>query len=107
MIVLDNAPCYTLAMKAARASDAYTLADIPNLGPAMVRDLALIDITKPNDLKGKDAYKLYRKLCTVTGMRQDPCVLDTFMAMVDFMDGAPAWPWWHYTATRKKQYPEL
>ena len=28
-------------------------------------------------------------------------MLDTFMAVVDFMRGAPAAPWWAYTAQRK------
>jgi hypothetical protein len=28
-------------------------------------------------------------------------VLDTFMAATDFMRGAPAAPWWSYTAQRK------
>jgi hypothetical protein len=35
---------------------------------------------------------LYQKLCAATGQRQDPCVLDTFMAATDFMRGAPAAP---------------
>ena len=53
------------------------------------------------DLRGKDAFVLYQKLCAATGQRQDPCVLDTFMAVTDFMRGAPAAPWWNYTAQRK------
>jgi hypothetical protein len=44
---------------------------------------------------------LYQRLCAVTGQRQDPCVLDTFLAATDFMAGAPAAPWWTYTAQRK------
>jgi hypothetical protein len=28
-------------------------------------------------------------------------VLDTFIAAVRFMEGAPPHPWWHYTAERK------
>jgi hypothetical protein len=31
-------------------------------------------------------------------------VLDTFMAAVDFMNGAAAAPWWAYTAQRKALY---
>ena len=37
-------------------------------------------------------------------LRQDPCVLDTFMAATDFMRGAQPTPWWHYTAQRKQTY---
>jgi hypothetical protein len=43
---------------------------------------------------------LYQKLNAATGTRNDPCVLDTFMAAVDFMNGAAAAPWWAYTAQR-------
>ena len=47
---------------------------------------------------------LYQSLCAATGQRQDPCVLDTFMAATDFMRGAEAAPWWAYTAQRKALY---
>jgi hypothetical protein len=47
---------------------------------------------------------LYQKLNAATGTRHDPCVLDTFMAAVDFMNGAAAAPWWNYTAQRKALY---
>ena len=48
--------------------------------------------------------QLYQALCRATGQRQDPCVLDTFMAATDFMRGAPARPWWAYTAERKQRF---
>jgi len=44
---------------------------------------------------------LYRALCRATGKRQDPCVLDTLLAVVDFMSGAAPRPWWTYTPQRK------
>ena len=46
----------------------------------------------------------YRALERATGRRQDPCVLDTFMAATDFMRGAPARRWWSYTAERKARF---
>ena len=46
-------------------------------------------------------------LCEATGQRQDPCVLDTFMAATDFMRGAPAAPWWHYTPQRKALFGQV
>jgi hypothetical protein len=88
--------------KAAQAADCQRLAQLPNVGPAMVRDLLLLGIHHPAELQGRDAYQLYRELERRTGQRQDPCVLDTFMAVVDFMHGAPPRPWWHYTAERKR-----
>jgi hypothetical protein len=87
--------------KAETAADCRTLEQLPNIGPALAANLRLIGIHEPADLRGKDAYVLYRRLCAATGQRQDPCVLDTFMAATDFMRGAPAAPWWTYTAQRK------
>ena len=89
------------APKAASAADCHTLEQLPNIGPSLAADLRLIGIHMPRDLRGKDAFVLYQTLCAATGQRQDPCVLDTFMAAIDFMRGAPAAPWWKYTAQRK------
>jgi hypothetical protein len=89
------------APKAASAAECKTLEQLPNVGPALAADLRLIGICHPRELCGKDAFVLYQKLCAATGQRQDPCVLDTFMAATAFMGGAPAAPWWQYTAQRK------
>lgn len=94
-------------MKASTAQEATALADIPNIGPAIVEKLGTLGIRKPADLKGKDAFALYSKLCEATATRHDPCLLDTFIAAVDFMDGAPARPWWQYTEQRKREYPDI
>jgi Pathogenicity locus len=92
------------APKAAHAGDCIVLEDLPNIGPAIAADLRLIGIHAPHELKGRDAFVLYQKLNAATGTRHDPCVLDTFMAAVDFMSGAMAAPWWAYTAQRKALY---
>lgn len=94
-------------MKAKSAHDVKKLTDIPNVGPAMVRDFHMLGITKGEDFKGKDAFVLYQKLCKLTGVRQDPCVLDTYMAVIDFMNGAEARPWYFYTKVRKRKYKLL
>ena len=94
-------------MKARTAGEAKRLVDIPNIGPALAADFVLLGVDHPEHLVGKDAYVLYRQLCTVTGVRHDPCVLDTFMAAVDFMNGAPARPWWNYTSLRKQRFPNV
>lgn len=87
--------------KAANAAECTALEQLPNIGPSLAENLRLIGIEYPADLRGKDAFVLYMKLCAATGQRQDPCVLDTFMAATDFMRGAQAAPWWHYTPQRK------
>ena len=94
-------------MKAKTASGVKRWQDIPNVGPAMARDFALLGLKSPSDLKGKDAYKLYQKMCKVSGTRQDPCVLDTYIAVIDFMNGAPARPWFYYTKARKQLYLDI
>lgn len=94
-------------MKAKTVSEVKKFQDIPNVGPAMARDLVLLGLKEPKDLKNKDAFNLYKKMCRVSGTRQDPCVLDTYIAVVDFMNGAPARPWWSYTKKRKREYPNI
>lgn len=78
------------------------LEDLPNIGPAMKRDLNLLEIHTPNDLVGKDAYALYEALCARTGVRHDPCVIDVFLSVVHFMAGGDAQPWWAFTEQRKR-----
>ena len=90
--------------KAASAVECEALEQLPNIGPALARDLRSIGVAHPRELAAHDGFALYRALCAKTGRRQDPCVLDTFLAATDFMRGAPAAPWWAYTARRKRQF---
>lgn len=94
-------------MKARTAADARKLLQIPNIGPASEADFHQLGITLPAHLVGKDPYLLYTRLCKLTGVRHDPCVLDTLISAVRFMEGAPPLPWWHYTDERKSRYPNL
>jgi hypothetical protein len=80
------------------------LSDLPNVGPAMTRDFELLGISTPWQLCGKDPLALYQSLCRKTGVRQDPCVLDTFISVTRFMNGEAPQPWWAYTAERKRRY---
>jgi hypothetical protein len=88
--------------KAASAQACTALEQLPNVGPAMAADLRLLGIHAPQALVGRDGLQLYHALCEATGQRHDPCVLDTLLAVVDFMHGAPPAPWWAYTAQRKQ-----
>src|SRR5579872_7083757 len=76
--------------------DIAHLEDIPNVGPAVAADLRRLGITSPAGLPGRDPYAL-------TGQRHDPCLLDTFIAAVRYMEGGPKQPWWAYTAERKRK----
>lgn len=78
------------------------LEDLPNVGTAIAADFRQLGIRTPAQLAGKDPYALYERLNRLTGKRHDPCLLDTFIAAVRFFEGAPARPWWAYTAERKR-----
>jgi hypothetical protein len=80
------------------------LTDLPNIGKSLAQDLHLIGIDTPQKLEGKDPYELYQRLCKTTGKRLDPCVLDVFISITDFMNGGEPKVWWSYTAERKEKY---
>ena len=77
------------------------LQTIPNVGPAVARKLARLDIASVEDLRGHDGEDLFERLCALDGCRHDPCLLDTFVAAVDYANGAPPRPWWEYSRERK------
>jgi len=83
------------------------LTDLPNVGPAMARDLEFIGIRTPAQLTGRDPLALYRSLCSRSLTRHDPCVLDVFISITRFMDGEEPRPWWAFTAERKRDYGAL
>jgi hypothetical protein len=90
--------------KARHIDTCERLEQMPNIGPAMAGDLRLLGIRAPRELAGRDPLSLYRELCARTGVRHDPCVLDTFIAAVRFAEGGPPTSWWAYTAERKARY---
>src|SRR5581483_7678256 len=103
-----NASASTVARDAGRSplaksrEDVFTLEQIPNVGPRIADDFRRLGIAHPHHLAGRDPYELYDRLNALSGMRHDPCVLDTFIAAVRYMEGAPSTPWWKYTAERKR-----
>jgi hypothetical protein len=80
------------------------LTDLPNVGPAIAKDLEMLGIESPAQLVRCDPLELYLQLCNESGCRQDPCVLDVFLSITDFMRGGPPKPWWDYTEQRKRCY---
>jgi hypothetical protein len=77
------------------------LTAIPNVGPAIARILQRLGIDSLDDLRGQDGEELYARLCALDGHGHDPCLLDTFVAVVDYADGGPARPWWEYSRERE------
>jgi nucleotidyltransferase/DNA polymerase involved in DNA repair len=81
------------------------LRDLISIGSAMVRDFKLLGVDSVADLARQNPESLYKKLCRVTGHRQDICVLDTFRAGVAQARN-PRLPveqcqWWYWSRHRK------
>ena len=77
------------------------LTTIPNVGPALARKLDRLDLTSVDELRGRDPQELYERLRLLDTLRDDPCLLDTFVAVVAYADGGPARPWWEFSRERK------
>jgi hypothetical protein len=88
--------------KKVRRASTRSLTDLPNVGPAIAKILNSIGIDKPSQLEGCDPVELYERLYKVTGKWEDPCILDTFISIVRFIDGEEAQVWWAFTAERKR-----
>jgi hypothetical protein len=63
----------------------------------------LAEVGKEVGHRQHQPYAMYDDLCRITGRRHDPCLLDTFIAAVRYMEGEPKKPWWKYTAERKRE----
>lgn len=87
--------------KARHASEVRRFTDIPNVGPATAGDFDTLGLRTPAELAACDADDLHARLCRITGERHDPCMIDVFMAAIEFMRGGPALPWWHYSPKRR------
>jgi hypothetical protein len=81
------------------------LKDLVSVGPAIARDFEMMGIKSVAQLSKQSPKKLYDKLCRLTGQRQDPCVLDTFVAAVAQAKNprlpAAQCQWWYWSKMRK------
>ena len=66
-------------------SKLHKLTDLPNVGKAIAEDLVLLGIFQPQDLINQDAYEMYERLCRISGTRHDPCMIDVFLSLIDFI----------------------
>ncbi len=86
-------------------ADARTLRDLDGIGPSMQADLARLGVRDVAGLARRDPDALYRRLCDLTGVRQDPCVLDTFRCAVAQARDPRLPPerrrWWWWSRARK------
>lgn len=77
---------------------------IMNVGISMADDFRRLGFERPIELKGKDPWRLYVKISKLDGEVHDPCVLDCYLSVVNFMNGQPPQKWWKYTPERKRDY---
>lgn len=77
------------------------LTDLPNVGKAMAEDLQLLGFSSPEQIAGACPFEMYHRLCVITAMRHDPCVMDVFMSITAFLNGGPSHPGWAFTEARK------
>ena len=77
------------------------LTDLPNIGKAGAGDLRELGISQAHQLIGRCPYEMHQTLCARTGVQHDPCVIDVFISITQFMNGDDPEPWWHYTDERK------
>lgn len=57
---------------------------IPGIGPSLARDLVDLGIRREDDLRRRNAERLYEQLIALRGIHQDRCVLYTFRCAVYF-----------------------
>ena len=89
-------------MKKAPTPDAATrLEEIPNIGPKIADSLRKIGIEHPSQLLGASPLDLYEQLNAALGRREDPCVIDVFMAATHFMETGEKRDWWGFTESRR------
>lgn len=89
------------------SSNERELEDLISIGPAMLRDFAMLGIRSVSQLAKQNPQRMYEKLGRMRGNRQDPCVLDTFCAAVAQAKN-PRLPtaqcqWWWWSAKRKQE----
>ena len=82
------------------------LKDLRGIGTKMLGDSEKLGIRSVNELKSRDAKKLYDRMCKLTGTRQDPCVLDTYRCAIE-QARHPDLPveqtnWWYWSRVRKQ-----
>jgi nucleotidyltransferase/DNA polymerase involved in DNA repair len=93
------------------AKVARQLADLISIGPAMLRDFALLGIRSVPQLARQNPQKLYERLGRMAGQHQDICVLDVFCAAVAQARNprlhAEKCQWWYWSKQRKQRSSEV
>lgn len=79
------------------------LLSLRNVGKAVLKDLELLGIHRIEQLKDKTPDHLYEELQRITGIKHDPCMWDTFAAIIHEAKTGEKLPWWHWSKIRKSR----
>jgi pathogenicity locus Cdd1 protein len=87
------------------------LADLISVGPATLRNFAVLGVRSVAQLARRNPHRLYEKLCRITGQGIDVCCMDVFVASVAQARN-PRLPagqsqWWYWSRTRKRGHKEV
>ena len=81
------------------------LKHLRGIGKKTLEDFDKLGVKSVGQLKSLDAGELYRRMCEISGQRQDPCVLDTYRCAIEQARN-PDLPeeqrdWWYWSRVRK------
>jgi hypothetical protein len=82
----------------------HELLILKNVGRATYKDLIALKVYSIKQLAKEDPDELYLRLQKITGKRQDPCVLDTFAAIIHEAKTGIKTAWWEWSKIRKERY---
>lgn len=86
-----------------RARGSSELRSLMNVGPAMEGDLLGLGIRTIPQLAAAEPHALFQRLERQAGSRVDPCVYDTFCAIVHEARTGEKTPWFAWTEERKRR----
>lgn len=78
-----------------------SLSALKNVGPAALKDFAILGIQTVEQLANQNADDLYLRLQQLTQTKHDPCVWDVFAATIHEAKTGEKTPWWQWTKMRK------
>ncbi len=89
--------------RAARAPGGTGLRSLMNVGPVIEGYLVGLGLASTRDLAKQDAGTLYQRLQRQWGRPVDPCLYDTFCAIIHEARTGEKTPWYAWTAERKRR----
>jgi hypothetical protein len=89
--------------KGARTPGTTGLRSLMNVGPAIEGYLVGLGVGSIRDLAKQDADTLYQRLQRQWGRPVDPCLHDTFRAIIHEARTGEKTPWFAWTSERKRR----